>query len=153
MVEKFGAEKIVVGIDAKNGLVATKGWVETSQITAIDLAQELQEFGVRWIIHTDVATDGAMKGPNLDTQKKMAQAVPNCQVIASGGVTIENDVINLRELSKKFTNLEGVIIGKALYEDSVSLSKLLKSDELSLLFFHKIKEFKIHISTSRATKS
>ena len=131
MVEKFGAEKIVVGIDAKDGLVATKGWVETSQITAIDLAQKLQEFGVRWIIHTDVATDGAMKGPNLDAQKIMAQAVPNCQVIASGGVTVENDVTNLRELSKKFTNLEGVIIGKALYEDSVSLSKLLKSDESS----------------------
>ena len=131
MVEKFGTEKIVVGIDAKDGLVATKGWVETSQISAIDLAQKLQEFGVRWIIHTDVATDGAMKGPNLDAQKIMAQAVPNCQVIASGGVTIENDVTNLRELSKKFTNLEGVIIGKALYEDSVSLSKLLKSDESS----------------------
>ena len=131
MVEKFGAEKIVVGIDAQDGLVATKGWVETSQITAIDLAQKLQEFGVRWIIHTDVATDGAMKGPNLNAQKIMAQAVPNCQVIASGGVTIENDVTNLRELSKKFTNLEGIIIGKALYEDSVSLSKLLKSDESS----------------------
>ena len=77
MVEKFGAEKIVVGIDAKNGLVATKGWVETSQITAINLAQKLQGLGVRWIIHTDVATDGAMKGPNLDAQKIMAQAVPN----------------------------------------------------------------------------
>ena len=76
-----------------------------------------------------MATDGAMKGPNLNAQKIMAQAVPNCQVIASGGVTIENDVTNLRELSKKFTNLEGIIIGKALYEDSVSLIKLLKSDE------------------------
>jgi len=131
MVEKFGPEKIVVGIDAKNGLVATKGWVETSQINAIDLAQKLQGLGVRWIIHTDVATDGAMKGPNLGAQKIMAQAVPNCQVIASGGVTVENDVTNLRELSKEFTNLEGVIIGKALYEDSVSLNKLLKSDESS----------------------
>ena len=68
MVEKFGAEKIVVGIDAKDGMVATKGWVETSQTTAVDLAQKLETLGIRWIIHTDVATDGAMKGPNLSTK-------------------------------------------------------------------------------------
>ena len=124
LVEKFGAEKIVVGIDAKDGMVATKGWVETTKTDAIELAKSLQSMGLRWIIHTDVATDGAMKGPNLDAQKKMAQAVPECQVIASGGVTKESDVDDLRSLSSEQPNLEGVIIGKALYEGTVNLQNL-----------------------------
>jgi len=124
LVEKFGAEKIVVGIDAKDGMVATKGWVETTQTDAIELAKSLQSMGLRWIIHTDVATDGAMKGPNLDAQKKMAQAVPECQVIASGGVTKESDIDDLRSLSSEQPNLEGVIIGKALYEGTVNLQNL-----------------------------
>ena len=124
MVQKFGAEKIVVGIDAKDGLVATKGWVETSQTTAVDLAQKLQGLGVHWIIHTDVATDGAMKGPNLKAQKIMAQAVPSCQVIASGGITQESDISDLDNLAMQFPNIEGVIIGRALYEGTVSLRNL-----------------------------
>ena len=124
LIEKFGPERIVVGIDAKDGLVATKGWVETTRTEAIDLAKNLQEMGLKWIIHTDVATDGAMKGPNLDAQKRMADAVPECQVIASGGVTKESDVDDLRSLSSCHPNIEGVIIGKALYEGTVKLQNL-----------------------------
>jgi len=124
VLEKFGAEKIVVGIDAKDGLVATKGWVETTETEAVELAKNLQSMGLRWIIHTDVATDGAMKGPNLEAQKKMADAVPDCQVIASGGVTKETDVDDLRSLSTDHPNLEGIIIGKALYEGTVRLQNL-----------------------------
>ena len=124
LIEKFGPERIVVGIDAKDGLVATKGWVETTRTEAIDLAKNLQEMGLKWIIHTDVATDGAMKGPNLDAQKRMADAVPECQVIASGGVTKESDVDDLRSLSTRHPNIEGVIIGKALYEGTVKLQNL-----------------------------
>jgi phosphoribosylformimino-5-aminoimidazole carboxamide ribotide isomerase len=124
LIEKFGTEKIVVGIDAKDGMVATKGWVETTRTEAVELAKNLQSMGLRWIIHTDVATDGAMKGPNLDAQKKMADAVPECQVIASGGVTKESDVDDLRSLSPNYPNIEGIIIGKALYEGTVNLQKL-----------------------------
>lgn len=124
MIEKFGAERIVVGIDAKDGMVATKGWVQTSQTKAIDLAKQLRNLGLRWIIHTDVATDGAMKGPNLDAQREMAAAVPECQVIASGGVTRESDVSDLRNLASEYPNIEGVIIGKSLYEGTVSLNNL-----------------------------
>ena len=124
LIKKFGPEKIVVGIDAKDGLVATKGWVETSKTDAIALAQQLQSIGVQWIIHTDVATDGAMQGPNLEAQQKMAQSVPNCQVIASGGVTRENDINDLEKLAVAFPNIEGVIVGKALYEGTVSLKNL-----------------------------
>ena len=125
LIKKFGPEKIVVGIDAKDGLVATKGWVETSKTEAIALAQQLESLGVRWIIHTDVATDGAMQGPNLEAQQKMAQSVPNCQVIASGGVTRENDITELEKRAVEFPNIEGVIVGKALYEGTVSLRNLL----------------------------
>ena len=107
LLEKFGAEKIVVGIDAKDGLVATKGWVETTETEAVELAKNLQSMGLRWIIHTDVATDGAMKGPNLEAQKKMADAVPECQVIASGGVTRENDVDDLRSLVNRSPESRG----------------------------------------------
>ena len=124
LIKKFGSEKIVVGIDAKDGLVATKGWVETSKTEAIALAKQLEKLGVRWIIHTDVATDGAMKGPNLEAQQKMAEAVPNCQVIASGGVTRESDIADLKNLAIEFPNIEGVIVGKALYEGTVSLENL-----------------------------
>ena len=125
LVEEFGPDKIVVGIDAKDGLVATKGWVETTEIEAIDLAQQMQDLGARWIIHTDVATDGAMKGPNLEAQQKIAEAVPDCQIIASGGVTSYADIDDLRELSEATPNIEGAIIGRALYEGTIELSKIL----------------------------
>ena len=114
LLEKFGAEKIVVGIDAKDGLVATKGWVETTETKAVELAQNLQSMGLRWIIHTDVATDGAMKGPNLGAQKKMADAVPDCQVIASGGVTKETDVDDLRSLCNRLPESRGSHYRKSL---------------------------------------
>jgi phosphoribosylformimino-5-aminoimidazole carboxamide ribotide isomerase len=125
LIKEFGPDKIVVGIDAKDGLVATKGWVETTEIGAIELARQMQDLGVRWIIHTDVATDGAMKGPNLEAQQKIAEAVPSCQIIASGGVTSSGDIDALRELSKSTPNIEGVIIGRALYEGTIELSKIL----------------------------
>jgi phosphoribosylformimino-5-aminoimidazole carboxamide ribotide isomerase len=125
LIKEFGPDKIVVGIDAKDGLVATKGWVETTKIGAIELARQMQDLGVRWIIHTDVATDGAMKGPNLEAQQKIAEAVPSCQIIASGGVTSSGDIDALRELSKTTPNIEGVIIGRALYEGTIELSKIL----------------------------
>ena len=125
LIKEFGPDKIVVGIDAKDGLVATKGWVETTEIGAIELARQMQDLGVRWIIHTDVATDGAMNGPNLEAQQKIAEAVPSCQIIASGGVTSSGDIDALRELSKSTPNIEGVIIGRALYEGTIELSKIL----------------------------
>ena len=124
MIKRFGSDKIVLGLDAKNGMVATQGWVETSGTTAIDLAKSLVAGGVRWIIHTDVSTDGAMKGPNLDAQRDMALAVPTCNVIASGGVSCPEDINNL----KAFTGMpktEGVIIGKALYEKTVDLKAVI----------------------------
>lgn len=125
MINRFGVERIVVGIDAKDGLVATQGWVETSTTRAIDLAKSLVAQGLRWIVHTDVSTDGAMQGPNLDAQREIALAVPSCNIIASGGVSCEDDIVNLRELSIECPNIEGVIIGKALYEQTIHLASVI----------------------------
>ena len=125
MIHRFGADRIVVGIDAKDGMVATQGWVETSTTPATTLAKSLVAQGLRWIVHTDVSTDGAMKGPNLDAQREMALCVPACNIIASGGVSCTEDITQLRELSIECPNIEGVIIGKALYEKTIELSSVL----------------------------
>ena len=125
MINRFGADRIVVGIDAKDGMVATQGWVETSTTPATELAKSLVTQGLRWIVHTDVSTDGAMKGPNLDAQREMALCVPACNIIASGGVSCTEDITQLRELSIECPNIEGVIIGKALYEKTIELSSVL----------------------------
>lgn len=122
MIKTFGAEKIVVGIDAKEGMVATKGWVEKTSTKAVDLARDLVNQGLKWIVHTDVSTDGAMLGPNLEAQKKMCLEVPQCNIIASGGVSCPQDLVDLRQLGLECQNLEGVIIGKALYEKTINLT-------------------------------
>ena len=129
LIERFGSERIVVGIDARNGKVATNGWVETTDVTALDLARKMNDLGVRWIIHTDVATDGAMKGPNLQSQQEMAIAVPDCKLIASGGVTNHQDIENLNALAENHSNLEGVIVGKSLYEGTVDLRTALETHQ------------------------
>ena len=125
MINQFGADRIVVGIDAKDGMVATQGWVETSKTQATELAKSLVSNGLRWIVHTDVSTDGAMKGPNLDAQREMALAVPSCHIIASGGVSCSEDINQLEELCIECPNIEGVIVGKALYEKTINLSAIL----------------------------
>lgn len=126
MINRFGADHIVVGIDAKDGMVATQGWVETSTTTATELAKSLVAQGLRWIVHTDVSTDGAMKGPNLDAQRDMSLSVPACNIIASGGVSCEEDISDLEKLSLECPNIEGVILGKALYEKSIDLENIIK---------------------------
>ncbi len=123
LVAAFG-DKIAVGIDAKNGQVAVKGWVDTTGTSALGLAQRMDKLGVKTLIHTDVGTDGMLTGPNMAAQEAMASAV-SANVIASGGVSRREDVIRLAELQKRRPNLEGVIVGKALYERRVELPDLL----------------------------
>jgi phosphoribosylformimino-5-aminoimidazole carboxamide ribotide isomerase len=123
LVAAFG-DRIAVGIDAKNGQVAVKGWVDTTGTSALGLAQRMDKLGVKTLIHTDVGTDGMLTGPNMAAQEAMASAV-SANVIASGGVSRREDVIRLAELQKRRPNLEGVIVGKALYERRVELPDLL----------------------------
>ena len=113
-VAAFG-DKIAVGIDAKDGLVAVSGWEEVSALPALDFAKQMANKGVRTIIYTDIATDGMLTGPNLAAMQQMAEAV-DADVIASGGVGSAEDILSLLP-----TGVSGVIVGKALYAQRVDL--------------------------------
>lgn len=121
LVKEFGAA-IAVGIDARNGKVQVKGWVETTDVTALDLARRMALAGVRTLIYTDTATDGMLGGPNLPAVKAVCEAVPGCRVIASGGVSEPAHAAALAALN--LPNLEGAIVGKALYDGRTTLRDL-----------------------------
>ena len=124
LVGAFGGQ-VAVGIDARDGRVAVKGWVDPTKLEAVTLARRMEALGVRTLIHTDVATDGMLAGPNYAAQEAMLAAVA-CGVIASGGVGGREDVVRLLEMKKRRPNLDGVIVGKALYERRVDLTDLLR---------------------------
>lgn len=123
LVSEFG-DKIVVGIDARDGFVQVNGWVETSTVRALDLATIVADAGVATIIYTDTATDGMLRGHNVAATAEMCQHVA-CNIVASGGVSSVDDVQNLSAL--KCSNLEGAIVGKALYDSVVTLEELIKA--------------------------
>jgi phosphoribosylformimino-5-aminoimidazole carboxamide ribotide isomerase len=120
---KRWGERIVVGLDARDGLVAISGWRETSQVKAISLATELCELGVQRFVYTDIARDGALRGPNLAALMAMQQAI-SCPLIASGGVSTLADLHALAE-----TGVEGVIVGKAIYSGDVNLATAIREIE------------------------
>jgi phosphoribosylformimino-5-aminoimidazole carboxamide ribotide isomerase len=118
-LERFGPEKIAVGIDARDGLVRVRGWKENSGISAIDLARQMCTLGLRTVIYTDVGRDGLGSGLNIAATRELAD-VSRLDVIASGGVSTLDDVIAARN-----ANLAGVIIGRALYEGNLDLKEAL----------------------------
>ncbi|MCA0995860.1 1-(5-phosphoribosyl)-5-[(5-phosphoribosylamino)methylideneamino]imidazole-4-carboxamide isomerase [Alloyangia pacifica] len=113
--------KIAVGIDARDGRVATKGWAEVTDVDAVDLARSFEDDGVAAIIYTDINRDGAMQGPNIDYTAAMARAV-SIPVIASGGVSSLADLIALRDCGAE---LNGAISGRALYDGAIDLKEAL----------------------------
>jgi phosphoribosylformimino-5-aminoimidazole carboxamide ribotide isomerase len=119
MTQQFPG-RIVLGIDAKDGKVATQGWLDVSEIGALDLARQCARPLLSAIIYTDISRDGMMQGANVDAMREMAAAVP-LPVIASGGVTTMDDVINLQE-----AGLSGCIIGRALYEGQLNLREVVE---------------------------
>jgi len=124
LVEKFGGERIAVGIDARDGMVQTKGWVETTDVVAVDLAKQVDDAGVGTIIYTDTSRDGMMIGVNAFEMGKICSAV-QCEVVASGGVSSVEDIKRLAALN--CDNLTGAIVGKALYEETVTIKQLAKA--------------------------
>jgi len=123
ILQEFG-DRIAVGIDARDGFVAVKGWVEKTALSAVEFAGQISRLGVQTIIFTDIATDGTLTGPNFKAVSVVCDAV-DCNVIASGGVAVTADVVQLRELAQIHANLAGVIIGKALYDGRVDLKSVL----------------------------
>ncbi len=124
LVHRFGAERLAVGIDARDGRVAVDGWKNTSVVRTEELARRVCDLGIQTIIHTDIATDGMLTGPNYKAQQAMLLATP-ARLIASGGVARREDVVKFAEMAKVHPRLEGVIVGKAIYEKKVDLGELL----------------------------
>jgi len=120
---KKSPEQIVVGIDARNGKVAVKGWKETTSMDAVELAKRCEQDGAARIIYTDISRDGTREGVNLDETLKIARAV-KIPIIASGGVATLEDIRRLLPLEKE--GVEGVIVGRALYVGGVALKDAIK---------------------------
>ncbi len=116
--------RIIVGIDAKNGKVATRGWISQSEVNATDLAADFNAAGIAAIISTDIATDGTLEGPNLESLRAMANA-SSVPVIASGGVGCMADLLSLLALEPY--GVSGVIVGRALYDGKVDLKEAIRA--------------------------
>ncbi len=117
-------DRIIVGIDAREGKVATRGWLETSEVMAVELAKRMEAQGAAAIVYTDIKRDGTMKGPNLEALRELATAIKT-PVIASGGVSSVSDLMSL--LSLVPSGVSGVIVGKALYTGAVSLKDAIRA--------------------------
>lgn len=122
MIKKYGRQ-IAIGIDVKDGYVATHGWLQTSEVKAVDLGKRFADAGAETFIFTDIATDGMLLGPNLEAIKWMANETGK-QVIASGGISALSDLKALKELSNE--GVAGAIVGKALYVGKFALEEALK---------------------------
>ncbi len=115
--------RIVVGIDAKEGLVAVRGWADVTEKRATEMAREMEGFGVEAIIYTDIARDGMMQGPNIEATRQLAESI-RIPVIASGGVSSLKDIENL--LAVESSGVVGVITGKAIYTGALDLREAVR---------------------------
>lgn len=118
-LEVYGGDKIILGADAKNEKVAVSGWEEGTELWVYDFVEEYVDKGVKYTISTDVAKDGLLQGPSFDLYKNLQDKCPDLHIIASGGISGLEDVEKLAEM-----NIYGVIIGKAIYENRISLVDL-----------------------------
>lgn len=117
-------DKIAVGIDAKDGKVAVRGWLDVSETDFLTMAEAMAQAGIRTIIYTDIQKDGTLAGPTLQDYEALQKKVPQVRIIASGGVSSKEDLLALREL-----NLFGAIVGKAYYSGRVTLKEMLEVEQ------------------------
>ncbi|RMG59386.1 MAG: 1-(5-phosphoribosyl)-5-[(5-phosphoribosylamino)methylideneamino]imidazole-4-carboxamide isomerase, partial [Deltaproteobacteria bacterium] len=129
ITDRFG-ERVVAGIDAVDGIVAIRGWVEVTGLSAVDLARDLQKSGIRTFVYTDITRDGTLEGPNFEALEEFARSVEG-SVIASGGVSSLEDVKRIKEISREKAEgrITGVIIGKALYSSRIDFRKAIELEE------------------------
>ena len=115
--------KIALGLDAKDGYLSLSGWKENSNQLTLDFLKEINDYGVSRLIYTDINQDGMKQGPNFEETSKVAD-ISNCPVIISGGVSSIDDIKKAKELNNK--NIEGIIVGKAIYDGDINLDELSK---------------------------
>ena len=120
--EKF-PNQIALGLDAKNGYLSVSGWRENSNQLTLDFLKEVNDFGASRLIYTDINQDGMKQGPNFEETSKVAN-ISNCPVIISGGVSSIDDIKRAKKLNNK--NIEGIIVGKAIYDGDINLDELFK---------------------------
>ncbi|ANW97429.1 1-(5-phosphoribosyl)-5-((5-phosphoribosylamino)methylideneamino)imidazole-4-carboxamide isomerase [Wenyingzhuangia fucanilytica] len=118
-ITKFGADKIILGADANNEKIAVSGWLEESDEDLIPFIQGYQKEGIEYVICTDIAKDGMLQGPSFDLYEKILKECPKVKLIASGGISTFDELPRLKELG-----CEGTIVGKAIYENRISLKQL-----------------------------
>lgn len=126
--EKYGPEKIVLALDCRHGMVAAEGWKENSKFTANEIIHQFKPMGLKYVVYTDIDRDGTLQGPNLDGIEHLLTEEKGIRLIASGGVGGIEDVRSLKGLRKKNLSLDGVIIGKALYENKINPKNLFCDD-------------------------
>ena len=119
-MEKYEADKFILSVDLKDGMVATHGWMNTSNMSASEFISKYLEHGLKYVVSTDVAKDGMMSGPNFELYRSLVSEFPELRIIASGGVSKEEDILDLIP-----TGVDGVITGKAIYEGTLDLKKIL----------------------------
>lgn len=118
---KYGSEKIILGADAKNGNIAVSGWLETTELPVIEFISEYHKKGILKVISTDISRDGMLSGPAFDLYSEIMKTLPEVEIIASGGISSMYDILRLNEMG-----VPGVIVGKAIYENRISLKEIEK---------------------------
>lgn len=126
LLDRFGPEKIVLGIDAREGMVAVEGWVEISALSALEFGNTMKSMGVTTCVFTDISRDGLLTGPNLESTRQMAEST-GLKIIASGGVSSSQNIKDLKAI--ECFGVLGAIIGKALYDGKISISEALQAAE------------------------
>jgi phosphoribosylformimino-5-aminoimidazole carboxamide ribotide isomerase len=118
-LEDYGSEKIILGADAKDGNIAVGGWLETTSLPVIEFIKEFQKKGISKVISTDISRDGMLTGPSIELYQEILEKLPEVGIIASGGVATMDDILKLNEMG-----VPGVITGKAIYENKISLKEI-----------------------------
>ncbi|HNW51529.1 MAG TPA: 1-(5-phosphoribosyl)-5-[(5-phosphoribosylamino)methylideneamino]imidazole-4-carboxamide isomerase [Prolixibacteraceae bacterium] len=118
-IEKYGPEKIILGADAKDKMIAVSGWQEVSELPILDFIESYTSCGIQKVISTDITRDGMLTGPSIDLYKEIMAKFPSLELIASGGIATMKDIYELDEMG-----VPGVITGKAIYENKISLQEI-----------------------------
>lgn len=120
-LEKYGGNKIILGADTKDGKIAVGGWLETTELQVVDFISEFFEKGIKKVISTDISRDGMLTGPSIELYSEIMKTLPQVEIIASGGIANMGDILKLDEMG-----VPGVITGKAIYENKITLKEIEK---------------------------